>query len=116
MTFVEREVLPDLARCRLLLYLTTFQSKSNDGGHVTSKVTMPMMASVDTGMFSDELLRSPLQIVQLWVNGDSCNTRLNRSKDGPWTGPHSGGWSDFPSTKEEHTCSKGHVTSARKGE
>jgi hypothetical protein len=64
---VDRDVLLGLARCERL-YRMTFQSKSNDGGHVTSKVTMPMMASVDTGISNGKLLLITLRVVQADVN------------------------------------------------
>jgi hypothetical protein len=63
-----------------LLYLTTCQSKSNDGGHVTSKVTIPMMASVDTGIFGDRLRLVTYQAAQREVNGGILSFNAERLK------------------------------------
>jgi hypothetical protein len=94
---VDREVLLGLARCERL-YRMTFQSKSNDGGHVTSKVTMPMMASFDTGISNGKLLLITLRVLQSDVNANSqCSPVEN---DRLWTRPSSRRQSGCPSMKE----------------
>ena len=95
-SLVDGEVLLGRARCERLCRMT-FQSKSNDGGHVTSKVTMPMMASVDTGISNGKLPLITLQVVQADVNANSQCSPVENNR--LWTRPSSRRQSDCPSMK-----------------
>jgi hypothetical protein len=44
-----------------------FQSKSNDGGHVTSRLTIPMTASMDKDILTVPVITA--QVAQLQANG-----------------------------------------------